>query len=259
MRPVTTASRAVPGTTRSTAATATTRSTAGRAPTPSTGDGHRHAVHHGREERHRRRVVQVLSCQFSRPQCRRRPHHRCGVLRPRQAPLPYAGQGCSRALRRGPRRDASLRGGVAHRRAELALCRWRARPDRDRRRLLVFVEVKTRSTTAFGDPLEAVGEAKAIRVRRLASRWLADNRAGRGGAGALRRGCSRPARPRWAGADAYRGCVLMAVRLHDFGPDPRRRPARHPRRTRRGGGRHLRRPAWPVLHRAGRRLGRGVP
>ena len=46
--------------------------------------------------------------------------------------------------------------------------------------ILVFVEVKTRSTTAFGDPLEAVDAAKAVRVRRLASRWLADNRAGRG-------------------------------------------------------------------------------
>jgi putative endonuclease len=38
--------------------------------------------------------------------------------------------------------------------------------------VLVFVEVKTRSSTAFGDPAEAVGPAKAARLRRLAVRWL---------------------------------------------------------------------------------------
>ncbi|MBI3689076.1 MAG: YraN family protein [Actinobacteria bacterium] len=39
--------------------------------------------------------------------------------------------------------------------------------------VLVFCEVKTRSGLAFGDPAEAVGRAKAGRVRRLALRWLA--------------------------------------------------------------------------------------
>lgn len=43
-------------------------------------------------------------------------------------------------------------------------------------RVLVVCEVKTRSTTAFGSPLEAVSEAKAARLRRLAARWLAAHR-----------------------------------------------------------------------------------
>lgn len=40
-------------------------------------------------------------------------------------------------------------------------------------RVLVFCEVKTRSSTLFGNPLEAVTEQKAARLRRLAARWLA--------------------------------------------------------------------------------------
>ncbi len=39
--------------------------------------------------------------------------------------------------------------------------------------VLVVCEVKTRSTTAFGSPLEGVTEQKAARIRRLAARWLA--------------------------------------------------------------------------------------
>jgi putative endonuclease len=41
---------------------------------------------------------------------------------------------------------------------------------------LVFCEVKTRSATTFGDPAEAVAGAKARRLRRLASRWLGEQR-----------------------------------------------------------------------------------
>jgi putative endonuclease len=43
-------------------------------------------------------------------------------------------------------------------------------------RTLVFVEVKTRSTTAFGTPAEAVGRVKAARIRQLAVRWLQTER-----------------------------------------------------------------------------------
>ena len=46
--------------------------------------------------------------------------------------------------------------------------------DRD---ALVIVEVKTRSSTAFGDPAEAVRPAKAARLHRLAAQWLAERRA----------------------------------------------------------------------------------
>lgn len=40
---------------------------------------------------------------------------------------------------------------------------------------LVFVEVKTRSSIAFGDPAEAVQPPKTARVRRLAVRWLVEH------------------------------------------------------------------------------------
>jgi putative endonuclease len=42
-------------------------------------------------------------------------------------------------------------------------------------RTLVVCEVKTRSSLAFGSPLEGVTEKKASRLRRLAARWLADH------------------------------------------------------------------------------------
>jgi putative endonuclease len=40
--------------------------------------------------------------------------------------------------------------------------------------LIVFCEVKTRSSTAFGAPVEAVTRAKQARLRRVAGRYLED-------------------------------------------------------------------------------------
>jgi putative endonuclease len=41
---------------------------------------------------------------------------------------------------------------------------------------LVFVEVKTRSSTAYGTPAEAVNRIKQHRIRRLAVQWIAEYR-----------------------------------------------------------------------------------
>lgn len=40
---------------------------------------------------------------------------------------------------------------------------------------LVFYEVKTRRSTRFGTPVEAVTPAKAHRLRRLAGRWMGEH------------------------------------------------------------------------------------
>ena len=45
-------------------------------------------------------------------------------------------------------------------------------------RTLVICEVKTRTSLAFGEPAEAVDEAKSRRLRLLASRWLAEHPGG---------------------------------------------------------------------------------
>ena len=44
-----------------------------------------------------------------------------------------------------------------------------------RGRSFVFCEVKSRSSDAFGAPVEAVTRAKQTRLRHLAARWLADH------------------------------------------------------------------------------------
>lgn len=48
-------------------------------------------------------------------------------------------------------------------------------------RMLVFCEVKTRRSVAFGSPAEAITAAKRARLRRLAARWLAERPLQRGG------------------------------------------------------------------------------
>jgi putative endonuclease len=40
---------------------------------------------------------------------------------------------------------------------------------------LVFVEVKTRSSVAFGHPLESITAVKLARLRRLAAAWCAEH------------------------------------------------------------------------------------
>jgi putative endonuclease len=60
---------------------------------------------------------------------------------------------------------------------------WRAGRDGEldviarRGRTYVFCEVKTRTSNAFGAPVEAVGRDKQVRIRRLAAKWMASQAA----------------------------------------------------------------------------------
>jgi putative endonuclease len=47
-----------------------------------------------------------------------------------------------------------------------------------RGRAIVFCEVKTRSSTRFGAPIEAITREKSQRIRRLAAQWLAESQLG---------------------------------------------------------------------------------
>ncbi len=60
---------------------------------------------------------------------------------------------------------------------EIVARNWRCRDGEidlivRRARTIVFCEVKTRSSTAFGTPAEAVTRAKRDKLRHLAARWL---------------------------------------------------------------------------------------
>jgi putative endonuclease len=65
---------------------------------------------------------------------------------------------------------------------EIAARNWRCRDGEidlvlvDPDGVLVICEVKTRTSTAYGTPEEAVTATKRLRLRRLAARWLAASR-----------------------------------------------------------------------------------
>ena len=79
--------------------------------------------------------------------------------------------------------------------------------------VLVFCEVKTRSSAAYGHPLEAVTPVKGERLRQLAARWVEEHGVdptgdpGRPGRGAARRAWSRRGRAR-------AGSGLMVATTH---------------------------------------------
>lgn len=64
---------------------------------------------------------------------------------------------------------------------EILARNWRVREGEldlitlDRSGLIHMIEVKTRSSSAFGHPLEAIDSAKAHRIQRLSLAWLATN------------------------------------------------------------------------------------
>jgi len=63
---------------------------------------------------------------------------------------------------------------------EIVARNWRCRDGEldlivRRGRAFVFCEVKTRTSDAFGAPVEAVTKAKQVRLRHLAARWLGEH------------------------------------------------------------------------------------
>ena len=63
---------------------------------------------------------------------------------------------------------------------DIVIRNWRVRAGEidlisSRSGVIVFAEVKTRATDAFGDPATAVTASKQARLRRLAAQWLAES------------------------------------------------------------------------------------
>lgn len=81
--------------------------------------------------------------------------------------------------RLGARGEARAATWYGQRGYEVLARNWRCRDGEldlicARGRTLVVCEVKTRSSLAFGHPAEAVTAAKQQRIRRLATRWMAE-------------------------------------------------------------------------------------
>ena len=79
----------------------------------------------------------------------------------------------------GARGEEAVAAWYADRGYEVVARNWRCREGEldlivRRNRTFVFCEVKTRSSDAFGAPVEAVNRTKQMRLRHLAARWLAD-------------------------------------------------------------------------------------
>ena len=79
----------------------------------------------------------------------------------------------------GARGEDAVAAWYADRGYEVVVRNWRCRDGEldlvlRRGRTYVFCEVKTRTSTLFGAPIEAVTSEKQRRLRRLAARWLDD-------------------------------------------------------------------------------------
>ncbi len=95
------------------------------------------------------------------------------------SPAAAGGGGSSRRAALGARGEDAAAAWYEANGYEILERNWRRREGEvdlivRRGRTVVFCEVKARSTEAFGSGAEAVVPAKQRRIRRLASRWLAE-------------------------------------------------------------------------------------